>query len=41
VGDIDGDGLADVMVAATAARAGGNERGRTYVVFGGDSSCGE
>jgi hypothetical protein len=33
-GDVDGDGLADVMVAAPRADANGHYSGRTYVVLG-------
>lgn len=33
-GDVNGDGLNDVVVAAKYANAGGTQRGRTYVVFG-------
>jgi hypothetical protein len=33
-GDVNGDGLADVIVAAPAATPSGNDSGRTYVVFG-------
>jgi hypothetical protein len=40
-GDIDGDGLADVVVGAGGAHPSGNPIGRVYVVFGGDFSCPE
>lgn len=33
-GDVDGDGLADVVVGDAAAGANGRQSGRTYVVFG-------
>ncbi len=33
-GDVNGDGLADVIVGALLADANGNDAGRTYVVFG-------
>jgi len=34
VGDIDGDGLADLLVGASAADIGGDSSGSSYVVFG-------
>jgi hypothetical protein len=40
-GDINGDGLADVLVGAPGANPTGSSSGRTYVVFGGDFSCEE
>ena len=33
-GDVNGDGLADLIVSAPGADAGGVDRGRAYVVFG-------
>jgi hypothetical protein len=37
-GDVDGDGLADVIDGAFGSDAKGNDVGRAYVVFGGDYS---
>jgi hypothetical protein len=34
-GDVNGDGFDDLIVGADSADAGGNNRGETYVVFGG------
>ena len=36
-GDVNGDGLADVIVGAFAADPGGDASGASYVVFGGES----
>ena len=33
-GDINGDGLADLLIGASRASAGGNSRGRSYLVYG-------
>jgi hypothetical protein len=38
-GDINGDGIADVVVGAKWASPNAEYCGRTYVVFGGDFSC--
>jgi hypothetical protein len=38
-GDINRDGLADLIVGAPYADPSGPYSGRTYVVFGGDFSC--
>jgi hypothetical protein len=37
IGDINGDGLADVLVASTVADVGGVAKGAAYVVFGDES----
>jgi hypothetical protein len=39
-GDVNGDGVPDIIVGAWGANPSGDESGRTYVVFGGDFSCG-
>ncbi|MEM6992192.1 MAG: Ig-like domain-containing protein [Myxococcota bacterium] len=36
-GDLDGDGLADIVIGAPLADAAGDEAGRSYVVFGKDT----
>jgi hypothetical protein len=33
-GDVNGDGLADLLIGASRASAGGNGRGRSYLVYG-------
>ncbi|MDK9704379.1 MAG: FG-GAP-like repeat-containing protein, partial [Sulfuritalea sp.] len=33
-GDVNGDGLADLIISAPTSDAGGNDAGRSYVVFG-------
>ncbi len=36
VGDVDGDGLADLLIGADGADGGGNNSGETYLISGGD-----
>jgi hypothetical protein len=38
-GDINGDGIPDIIVGAHLADPNGRDSGRTYVIFGGDFSC--
>jgi hypothetical protein len=38
-GDVNGDGIPDLIVGAWRADPNGSDSGRTYVVFGGDFSC--
>jgi hypothetical protein len=38
-GDVNGDGVPDVVAGAAGADPNGTYSGRTYVVFGGDFSC--
>jgi len=33
-GDVNGDGLADLLIGASRASAGGDDRGRSYLVYG-------
>jgi hypothetical protein len=38
-GDVNGDGVGDLLITAPNAAPNGPYSGRTYVVFGGDFSC--
>ncbi len=40
-GDMNGDGLADMLIGARTAEGGGGVRGETYVVFGNENGYGD